>query len=784
VDNGMAQSPFLYTIGTGKLQKHGVCAKGVLLDLAARRGIAVPPSTVLFDAAVLYAEAHDMMATHNTALVPRDMHAFIDTFQLFHALTHLGSKIAVRTLFDTHAGAPLQMHAPGATRLRIDRRDPTVLATAVCAVWASARRFPRVQRRDVLLMTMVDAQHAGIAVIDSDFEDDFINYHPGTAEQLASGQSDTLHLLLPRLSPGETVNAPLPFTQRLQLLLQKIRIVFGDSRWVVEWADDGRECWLIELRHVVAPVRRNERFGSADIRDHMPELPSYFSAALYASISREVFGLFTRSDTRLSHERSFIEVFAGRVRVNYGLLADISRRWGVPGTLLADLNDALLVSIPTNPDRLRRSWWRLVFLIWEALTAPRRMRQTLAALLERTRKHHGDLDDLITVLQQAAIISVQGYFVTARIIGPLESWMRRRRVYAEWSVRYKSFQRTILADIIPIQQFVDTRPELLDDIRAARMPSDPVFVGKWEELMARYGHRGTAEYDIATPRYREHHEPILRRLIAHSTAIPTARHTLRGIAAWPVWVVLQYAMRRRDAIRSDYLRILERTRKVILQYAERIVAAGDLPSQEVVWMVSPAELVRISHGWRMPVEMLEARLALRAYYSQLDVPAALQRFDDPMRWREDGAPLRVVLEGRSINDGSVVGVTWRPTYNAATLPPGFDRVDVILVLRTFDAQWIAIAQHCAGIIVELGAELSHPATILRTLGIPTIMAVRSAYDSLPTGTEVTLMAGSGYVEVAQKSPLGLLPDAQHVQLPDFGATQGLVLSEITARFRR
>jgi phosphohistidine swiveling domain-containing protein len=107
-----------------------------------------------------------------------------------------------------------------------------------------------------------------------------------------------------------------------------------------------------------------------------------------------------------------------------------------------------------------------------------------------------------------------------------------------------------------------------------------------------------------------------------------------------------------------------------------------------------------------------------------------------------------------------------------------------LVLRTFDAQWIAIAQHCAGIIVELGAELSHPATILRTLGIPTIMAVRSAYDSLPTGTEVTLMAGSGYVEVAQKSPLGLLPDAQHVQLPDFGATQGLVLSEITARFRR
>jgi pyruvate,water dikinase len=780
----MAQSPFLYTIGTGKLNKQGVCAKGVLLDLASRRGIAVPPSVVLLDAAANYAEDHDMMAAHQSVLVPRDMHAFIDTFQLFQSLTQLGAKIAVRTLFSTQAGAPLQMHAAPATRLRIDRRDPNALATAVCTVWSAARRFPRVTRRDVLLMTMVEAQHAGVAVIDCDFEDDFVNYLPSTAEQLTSGQTDSLNLQLPRVAPGEPVTAPLPFTQRLQTLLKKIRIVFGDTRWVVEWADDGHECWLIELRHVVAPIRRSERFGSADMRDHMPELPTFFTSALYASVSRDAFTLFKRTDKALTDERRFIELFAGRVRINYGLLADVSRRWGVPGTLLADLNDALLVSIQGQPNRLRRVWWRVFILVWESLTAPRRMRRSLAELLEKARKHHGDIDDLIDVLHQATVISLQGFYVTARIIGPLESWMRRRRIYAEWSVRYQSFQRTILADMIPLQRFVDARPDFLDDVRAGRLPSDPVFVGKWEELMARYGHRGATEYDIGTPRYRELPEPILRRLLSQSTAILTARHTLRGLGAWPVWLVLRQAMSGRDAIRSDYLKILERTRKVILQYADRIVAAGDLPSQEVVWMVSPAELVRISHGWRMPAEMLEARLRLRAYYSELQVPSAMQRFDDPMRWREDGAPLRVVLEGRSINDGSVVGVVWRPTYHAATLPPGFDRTNVVLVLRTFDAQWIAIAQHCAGIIVELGAELSHPATILRTLGIPTIIAVRSAYDSLPTGTEVTLVAGSGYVEVVQKSAMGLLSDGNASALPDFGATQGLILSEITARFRR
>ncbi|MFM2033347.1 MAG: hypothetical protein RLZZ297_2112, partial [Chloroflexota bacterium] len=115
---------------------------------------------------------------------------------------------------------------------------------------------------------------------------------------------------------------------------------------------------------------------------------------------------------------------------------------------------------------------------------------------------------------------------------------------------------------------------------------------------------------------------------------------------------------------------------------------------------------------------------------------------------------------------------------------GFDRTPVVLVVRTFTAQWLPIAQHCTGIIVEVGAELSHAATILRTLGRPTIIGVRSAYDALPTGTQVTLVAGSGYVEIDQKPALGALPDAQFTALPDFGATQGLVLSEITARFRR
>ncbi len=759
---GMASSSFLCAVGTGKIAKQGIARKGILLDRAARQGIAVPASMVLLDDAWRYARSHDLLAGRTDALTPRDANEFIQALGIFHALSPLGARVAVRALF--FSAQQIESASDGVikSKLRIDRRDPQGLATAICAVWSTAHRDGSITRRDLLLTTMIDAQHAGIAVSESAYADDLVNFTASSGEQLVRGQISGMTLTLPRITNGEVHTAALPFAQRLQHLLRQIRYVFGDQPWEVEWADDGTTCWLIQLQPLVHSPRRNERFGSGEIREAMPDLPSYFMAQLYRGASNDLFAYFRRFDQRIPPQRQFVEIFAGRPRFNYGMIADVFRNWGLSGNMAADLNDAVLVAIPYDKFRVRQQWWLMVKLAWDSLRRPQSTVHQLRALYTQAKRFNGEIDLIMMVLHQAIVLHYHADIALARIIGPLESWMRRQRVYAQWSSRYQSLNRTIVADLAPVRAYLATRPDITELLRQQSMPSDAVFAGMWEEMLARYGHRGTTESDIATPRYREQSNAVMQIVLQGTTMITANRHTLASLLAWPVWLVLRWALTKRDAIRSDVMRIYDRCRRVLLQQAAHAVARGHLRRADMIWNLSPDEIVRIFAGWQMPNAMYEARIAQIQYQSQLQVPALVMRYDDSERWRADNGNLRALLEGRSINDGVVEGVTWRLAHPSPFMPAGLDAQRTILVTRVFDAQWIEVAQQCAGVILEHGSELSHGARMLRTLGIPAISAVRGAYDALATGTPVRLVAGSGYVEIRTERAHLLLTAHQQV----------------------
>ena len=759
---GMASSSFLCAVGTGKIAKQGIARKGILLDRAARQGIAVPASMVLLDDAWRYARSHDLLAGRTDALTPRDANEFIQALGIFHALSPIGARVAVRALF--FSAQQIESASDGVikSKLRIDRRDPQGLATAICAVWSTAHRDGSITRRDLLLTTMIDAQHAGIAVSEAAYADDLVNFTASAGEQLVRGQISGMTLTLPRIIKGESHTAALPFAQRLQHLLRQIRAVFGDQPWEVEWADDGTTCWLIQLQTLVHSPRRNERFGSGEIREAMPDLPSYFMAQLYRGTSNDLFAYFRRFDQRIPPHRQFVEIFAGRPRFNYGMIADVFRTWGLSGNMAADLNDAVLVAIPYDKFRVRQKWWLMVKLAWDSLRRPQHTVHQLRSLYTQAKRFNGEIDLIMMVLHEAIVLHYHADIALARIIGPLESWMRRRRVYAQWSSRYQSLNRTIVADLAPVRAYLATRPDITELLRQQTMPSDAVFAGMWEEMLARYGHRGTTESDIATPRYREQSNAVMQIVLQGTTMITANRHTLASLLAWPVWLVLRWALTKRDAIRNEVMRLYDRCRRVLLQQAAHAVKRGYLPRADMIWNLSPDEIVRIFAGWQMPAAMYEARIAQIQYQSQLQVPALVMRYDDSERWRADNGNLRALLEGRSINDGVVEGVTWRLAHPSPFMPAGLDAQRTILVTRVFDAQWIEVAQQCAGVILEHGSELSHGARMLRTLGIPAISAVRGAYDALATGTPVRLVAGSGYVEIRTERAHLLLTAHQQV----------------------
>lgn len=766
----MAKSPYIVSLQWRKLISRGIATKGVRLAQASRDGIAVPSSMVILEEGLQAIQALDLLATQQGRLVPRDEGLFIEALGLFHALSNLSPRIAVRTLTDTDSPYPLPVQGIHGSSLRVDRRDPSGLSQAICGVWSAVQHLDGHRRNDVLLMSMVEPQFAGMALTVRGFEDDWVNYVAGSADGLSRGVTTGMALSLPRIYRGEEPNAKLPFSQRLQQLLRQVRNVFGDKQWEIEWADDGETCWLIEIRPVMHLPRRNDHFGSGEWRESMPNLPSFFMAQLLQGAHSDLLGYFRQFDSDVGEERRFVEIFAGRVRVNYSVLGDIMRRWGLPGSMVNDLNDAVLAAVPTQRLRIVTQVWRMVHLMWDTIMRPWQTINRLVVLHQRLVRYKGDLDELIMVLHESIVATHHANFALGRVMGPIESWMRRHRVYAEWSSRYRSLNRRLMLDMIPLRKYLASHPEIIDQLRRGEQPVDSGYLGMWEELLNRYGFRGFHEQDIATVRFREVSQPIIQNLVQGTAVHTLAPRTVRGILAWPVWLLLQRVMKQRDRLRAEQMRIFDRARRLIMHQAERAVERQYLSDVTDVWLLSPDEFVRVVNGWRIPTDMLELRKAKQAQYAKLEAPATMYRFDDFLRWNATEHDMRTILEGRSINDGMVTGVVWRPAFVGATLPLGMDPQHTVVVVRSFGREWISTIQGCAGIVVEHGAELSHAATLLRTLSLASVIAVRGAYDALPTGSAVMLVAGSGYIEkLGGQAPL--LPNRGVMgALPDFGAT--------------
>ena len=69
----------------------------------------------------------------------------------------------------------------------------------------------------------------------------------------------------------------------------------------------------------------------------------------------------------------------------------------------------------------------------------------------------------------------------------------------------------------------------------------------------------------------------------------------------------------------------------------------------------------------------------------------------------------------------------------------------ILVAGSTDPAWVFLMMSSAGIIAERGSVLSHTAIIGRELGIPTIVGVRNATQTIRDGSLVTMDGDTGEI---------------------------------------
>lgn len=301
-------------------------------------------------------------------------------------------------------------------------------------------------------------------------------------------------------------------------------------------------------------------------------------------------------------------------------------------------------------------------------------------------------------------------------------------------------------------------------------PFASAFTSALADFLQRYGHRGTSEVEIMSPRWREEPAAVLalvRNLIpagANQQAANPAQPTTLAEDRYRSTLVtrdrLHQALKQRwkrttidTLLRSikDFVRLRENTRNAhvrtfdvlrrrVLLIEQQLLARGALKCPDDIFFLRWEEIEHLLDArWQwtdaMPViaERRNAHVAASARGPRLTInmAASTSRPEDPAR-----------LFGQCACPGVVDG------YARVVMRPGSDTVltgDDILVAPYTDPSWTPLFPAAAAIVVDVGSYLSHAGTVAREFGTPCIVDVSGATRRLRDGERLRVDATNGEV---------------------------------------
>jgi phosphohistidine swiveling domain-containing protein len=531
---------------------------------------------------------------------------------------------------------------------------------------------------------------------------------------------------------------------RVAELLAEVRDAFGDERWDIEWADDGDQCWLVQIRPVTASPLRNETFTIANHREILPDPPSVFMTSLIADGSPELFDYYRRFDPSLPTDRDFIEVFDGRPLINLSLMVDFMRSLGLPTRLVTDsIGGSDTDGTGLQPRRIARRLPVLARLGWAQAGALRYANNVAADMAADNAAPTATFADAVDRAQRNYVATVHAMTALNTAASLPTSLLRSFGVLEEHAARNETAATRMFRELD------DVRSTLAPGVTESSDPIDPaVFsaatAAAWSRWLNEYGHRGIYESDLSRPRYVEQPAPILTSLRASRPARTTPRRSLRGLLTLPLWLLARRPMTAREEFRSDSMRSFLAVRRELLRHAE---LAGVDP--DTLWLLDTDEVRRLDDGWRPDDVLLTERRTETERRRANPIPEVIRRFDPPMSEPVSTDGSRTEFHGMGLVAAKAEGRAWVLNEPAHELPDGFDPATTILVAPSVDPGWMTTFGLVNGVAIELGGDLSHGSILLRELGLAAVTNARGITANIVTGDRVHVDGRQGTVRVVR-----------------------------------
>lgn len=221
-------TPLFIWLGSGRARRRGVGRPARQLDQAAQAGLPVPAGAVLLDEFYRFALDTGLAQAGDRDVVIPDPELWHNT--LFHSvrLPRFRRPVSLHAVADETATAG----APPVVCRDVDFDNPAAAARALETIWSAGAAL---RRRDALIIEVVAATTSGVATT-------------GATEVDQVALTGAAPFALPQLRHRRELTADLPpYARRLQQLLGGVRRTFGPGAWRIEWADDGRVCWLVQV---------------------------------------------------------------------------------------------------------------------------------------------------------------------------------------------------------------------------------------------------------------------------------------------------------------------------------------------------------------------------------------------------------------------------------------------------------------------------------------------------------------------------------------------------------
>jgi pyruvate,water dikinase len=277
-------------------------------------------------------------------------------------------------------------------------------------------------------------------------------------------------------------------------------------------------------------------------------------------------------------------------------------------------------------------------------------------------------------------------------------------------------------------------------------------------FLARFGHRGPQEMELAQPRWSED-PPALEKVsgeghglqpvgltenvwerIATGAKLSALQRQLLDTVLVPELKSLHAYLALRETGKHTLMKGYALIRRVLVELDRRHRLNGG------IFYLTPDELPRLAKGEDLS-KLIEERRGRRQAALSLEVPQVLFSDDLDAIGRPAASADGDAMQGVALSAGVAEApalVLDRPDGAAVPAEP------YILVCPSTDPAWVPLFVRAKGLVMETGGVLSHGAIVAREFGLPAVAGLSGVHKRLKTGQRLRVDGGGGTVTVIDR----------------------------------